>query len=162
MVWSEVALLGVGAALGQAAAIIQRRGDRKSRRQDSTEEQTRASLLVIAARLQDLSMAAERRDDDLGAQVQQTVDVLRRQALLVAHAELRARIGLAKDCLEWNTTITGSYLGAGIVYLTRYIVGDLEPAIGAYLRHEAIPPRTARLDDCEAVLHEEWATGEHC
>lgn len=162
MVWSEAALLGVGAVLGQTAAIAQRRGDRKSRRRDSAEEQTRASLLVIAERLQDLSVTAERRDDDLGAQVRRTVDVLRRQGLLVDHPGLRARIGLAKDCLEWNKAISASYLGAGIVYVTRYIVGDLEPAIGAYLRHEPIPARSARMDDCEAVLHAEWATGEHC
>jgi hypothetical protein len=149
MVWSELALLGAGAVVGQAGSLIQRRADRKDRREElaeagrtaresRAENQTRAALLEIAVRLQDLSAAAEQRADNLEDQVAATIHVLRRQGLLVADADLRERVGLARDCLEWRNAIANSPLGAGIVYLTRYIVGDLEPAIGAYVRHEPI------------------------
>lgn len=173
MVWRELALLGAGALVGQAGSLAQRRADRKDRREETaeadraaiesrTEDQTLAALLEIAVRLQDLSAAAEQRSDELEERVADTIRVLRRQGLLVADTDLRARIDLARDCLEWRAAIAVSRLGAGIVYLTRYIVGDLVPAIGAYVRHEPIPTRSERMDDCEDVLLAEWATGEHC
>lgn len=173
MVWDELALLGAGALVGQAGSLIQRRADRQDRRRElaeasraadksRAEDQTRAAVLEIAARLQDLSAAAERKGDDLEDQIAVTIHVLRRQSMMVADADLRERVNLARDCLEWRNAIANSVLGAGIVYLTRYIVGDLEPAIGAYIRHETVPSRTELMTACEEALQAEWATDEHC
>jgi predicted membrane-bound mannosyltransferase len=162
MVWADIALVGVGAAAGVGASALQRRSERRAARRDRTDDQTRAALIEVAAAMQSLSVAAEQRDDDLDEQVAAAINVLRRQSLLVADPALRARVELARTCLEWNKAITASELGAGIVYITRYICGDLEPAIGAYLRHEPVPLRSERMNDCERVLDDAWATGEFC
>lgn len=167
MVWSELALLGAGAALAQGATVLQRRADRKDAREQraltdtavrngQAEEQTRAALLAVAEELLLLASVAERQPDRLEVLFPDAARVLRRQALLVAHDDLRARINLARECLEWPAAILNSRLGAGDKYLARYIVGDLEPAIGAYLRHEPVPPRSERMDDCEEALREAY------
>ncbi len=172
MVWSELALLGAGAVIGQASSLVQRRADRKDRREDSAqaqgaaregraEAQTRAAVLEVAEHLQGFSASAEGPGNVLSGEIEGLVRVLRRQGLLVADAELRARIELAKDCFEWRDAIQDK-MGAGIVYLTRYIVGDLEPAIGAYLRDEPLPSRSERMNDCEHALKATWESGEHC
>lgn len=172
MVWSELALLGAGAALTQGATVLQRRADRKDAREQraladaatrtgQTEEQTRAALLAVAEHVLMLAAVAEHEPDQLDALFPEAVRVLRRQGLLVAHDDLRARVDLARECLEWPQAITNSPLGAGANYLTRYIVGDLEPAIGAYLRHEPVPPRSERMDDCEEALREAYSQ-PHC
>ncbi len=118
-------------------------------------------MLEVAEHLQEFSASAEGPGNVLSGEIEGLVRVLRRQGLLVADAELRARIELAKDCLEWRDAIQDK-MGAGIVYLTRYIVGDLEPAIGAYLRDEPLPSRSERMNECEHALKATWESGEHC
>lgn len=173
MDWSEVALLVTGAALSHIGAFVQARLDRRARQEEQedtsrqtrrgrVEEQTRAALLEIVVQLQRLSTTAEKRADDIDVQVADMVVVLRRQSIQVGDADLRARIELARECLEWSEVIADSHLGAGIVYLTRYIAGDLEPAIGAYLRDETVPGRSQNMAECEAVLRDEWSRGQHC
>lgn len=173
MVWSEVALLGAGALVGQAGSLVQRRADRRdrrterleverSRREDLAEAQTRVALLEIAGRLHDISVMAQQRTGDIEGEAERVAQTLRRQGLLVAHDDLRARIDLARQCFEWPDAIAESRLSAGIVYLTQYIVGDLEPAIGAYLRQEPVPPQSEVMRECEAALHHAYETGEFC
>ncbi len=76
-------------------------------RAGEAEAQTRAAVLQVAERLQDFSAAVEGPGNVLSGEleagdIEAMVRALRRQGLLVADAELRARIELVKDCLEWR------------------------------------------------------------
>ncbi len=67
-------------------------------------------MLQVAERLQDFSAAVEGPGNVISGEIEAgdieaMVRVLRRQGLLVADAELRPRIELAKDCLEWREAI---------------------------------------------------------
>lgn len=173
MVWSELALLGAGALVGQAGSLVQRRADRQDRREerqraelnareDRAEAQTRAAVLEVAYRLQEFSILASGRNGNASeADVEGMIGVFRQQGLLVADPDLRGRIELAKDCLEWRDALDDK-LGAGIDYLTSYICSDLEPAIGAYLRGEPIPARSHAMDNCEAALLATWQSDGYC
>jgi hypothetical protein len=163
-VWDSVALLGVGAAVGVlgkvvADAITLRSSDKQAER-DKRNQQTRRAVeasLELLQKLYDAQRLATGTNDPRDA----AIAGLRRNAILVNVPELRDRLQVAREALEWPEAIY-DHMQAGMNYLIRYLHDELTAACGAYLRGEEIPPQSEQFKSVQDALEVAHKRQEQC
>lgn len=160
-------MLVAGAVIGSGGTIVTttftQRTSTKQAAKNKREDQTRAALQSSVASLQQL-YDAQQRGSVPPELLEAAVIQLRKDALLVHVDELRKRLEVARQALEWPDGIyyNGPLKGTGLHYLIRYLYDEVSVAAGAYLRLEPVPTETMQFVGVRDSLAAAYARPEQC